>query len=411
MLNNAFISKNDDGSANVALFLDGEAYLAHSSHPNYKAIITALSNDDLSADYDALFDTGKMVQAKFEKALAQVADQDLSERVSVRGGEVTLDGDPVSGSLEDQILAFVEAGEDFGSLVHFYEKLVTNPLGNVRQGVYDWAKANGLTITSDGNLLGYKSVAWDEAKGKGRPSHVSAQADRVNGVEVTNGEYMWIGPGDTVEMPRSKVLNAPSQDCGTGLHIGTFTYASGFYGGNTVLLVEFNPRDIVSLPDSASTWKLRVCRFKVVSVVTEALDVPVYATGAEESPEAAGDIDLVDGLRVVDDEGDAGTVREQFDGSFQVEFDDDRYGNVSIEADEVGEGLAFEVEEADEVIEAVPDRRVGSSDRRHGKGGKHSKAAEGNGLNPAQDPTSGQFVAGRPNSARDRSTGRFAPTS
>lgn len=411
MLNNAFISKNDDGSANVALFLDGEAYLAHSSHANYKAIIDAISADDLSADYDALFDTGKMVQAKFETALAQVADVDLSERISVRGGVVTLDGDPAEGALEEQILHFVREGADFAPLVRFYEKLVTNPLGNVKEGVYSFAVANGLTITEDGNLLGYKSVYSETANGetKYRPTRASASGgDRVNGVEVGAGNHIYQAPGDVVEMPRSKVLNEPSAMCGVGLHIGTFTYAEGF-SGDTVLLVEFNPRDIVSLPDSYSAWKLRVCRYKVIESVTEPLDVPVYMADAVEEPtEEAGGI-FQDGQRVVDAGGDEGTIRDEGDDGFYVVYDSARYGSVPVDEDDLN-GFITLLDE-----EPAPASRPTSSTtacsptgRVHGKGGPRSKQAEGNGLNPAQDPKTGLFVAGRPGSGRDRSTGRFA---
>jgi hypothetical protein len=405
MLSNATIIKNDDGSSNVALFLDGEAYLAHSSHANYKQIVDAIASGDESADFEALFDTGKLIQGQFEQALGQVEDTDLSERVSVRGGQVTLDGDPVSGSLEDQILAFVRAGEDFGPLVRFYEKLVTNPLGNVKQGVFDWItgqteNGDGITVTEDGNLLGYKAVTSGE-KGY-RPSRASyAGGDRVNGVEVPAGEYIWQNIGDVVEMPRSKVLNEPTRECGTGLHIGTYNYASSFTG-DTVLLVEFNPRDIVSLPDSNASWKLRVCRYRVVDVVTEPLSVPVYMKQADEpKKETAG---ISEGLRVVDYEGDTGTVIVNDDGYFMVEYDNDAYGTEFIDDKSVEHGT-FTIKESEEPDK---DRRTGAPDRRggHGKGGKHSKAAEGRGLNPAQDPSTGQFVAGRPGSGRDRS-GRF----
>jgi hypothetical protein len=272
------------------------------------------------------------------------AFQRLSERVSVEGDQVLFDGDPVHGTLQDQILEFLDAGEDFAPLVNFYEKLTTNPLGDVREGLYDWIagqKADGnFTITPDGNVLGYKSVQaatpeWrTDAAVVYRPSRRGE--GRVNDVDVPSSKYIEQVPGDTVEMPRSKVLNAPSQACGDGLHIGTWHYARGFTG-DTVMLVEFSPRDIVSLPDSNSTWKLRVCRYTVVGAVERPLDVPVYSPQGQESDEDDLDLDVTlydsegdvlrSGQRVVDYDGDEGVVQGiDEDGDVAVQMDDTSFG-------------------------------------------------------------------------------------
>lgn len=237
---------------------------ADESHPNFEQIVSACFTDAQGGDVDVqdvidLFDIAATVGRKFQR---------LSERVSVRGGTLFLDGDPVDGSLQQQILDFLDAGEDFAPLVNFYEKLLTNPLGNVRDGLFSWIKGqreNGnFTITPDGDVLGYKSVqsakpAWRTDE---ETVYIASRASRaggecINGVEVKPGQHIEQVPGDTVEMPRSMVLNEPSADCGTGLHIGTYSYAETFTG-DTVMLVQFSPRDIVSLPDNNSSWKLRV---------------------------------------------------------------------------------------------------------------------------------------------------------
>lgn len=270
---------------------------AGSDHPNFSKIVdlatSALKGEAVDAEtLIGLFDVENTVKVAFER---------LTDRVTVEDGIVKLDGDAVSGALQAQILDFVEKGEDFGPLVRFYEKLLTNPLGNVQEGIYTWITSNrenggGFTITPDGDLIGYKSVKeatpqWREGSEPVYvPSRTSDQDDRVNDQIVPRGKYIEQRPGDVVEMPRSKVLNAPSVACADGLHIGTFSYAEGFYG-DTVMLVKFSPRDVVSLPASNSTWKLRVNRYTVVGPVEEALDVPLLITEdvEDEADEAAAE--------------------------------------------------------------------------------------------------------------------------
>jgi hypothetical protein len=281
----------DSGEQVVTAFIPGRGLLpASDSHPNFSSILATCQDalNGLPVDLDAfadLFDVAATITRKF---------QQLSVRVSVsEQGEILLDGDPVDGSLQDHILRMVDAGEDFGPLVNFYEKLTTNPLGNVQAGLYDWIKGQSgegtLTITPDGDVIGYKAcnVATPEWREGTDPVYVpsrrSLNGDRVNGVEVPNGSYIEQRPGDVVEMPRSKVLNAPSVACGDGLHIGTYEYASTFLGADApVLLVKFNPRDIVSLPDRNSTWKVRVCRYTVIGEADGPLDTPLFVDEAGE---------------------------------------------------------------------------------------------------------------------------------
>lgn len=282
--NNIRCSVVDTGTEQFATVFDtetGETICAGSDHPNWPKIIEKinanLAGDPVTAgELTALFDVEETVRIGFAQ---------LTERISVKNGEVLLDGDPVDGALQEQILDFVEAGEDFAPLVNFYEKLETNPLGDVRKGLYDWIvgqRAEGaLTITPEGNVLGYKSTQKSTPEWRKDEDAVYVPSRRgegiVNGRDVKGSEFIEQVPGDVVEMPRSRVLHAPSQACGDGLHIGTYGYAKTFQG-DTVLLVEFNPRDIVSLPDSNASWKLRVCRYTVIEPVDGPLDVPVYQT-------------------------------------------------------------------------------------------------------------------------------------
>ena len=346
------------GAEALTVFIPGRGIMppVDDTHPNYAAIKAACQDafDDLPVDADAvadLFDVAEHVARKFER---------LSDRVTVKNGTLFVDGDPIHGTLQEQILQFLDAGEDFAPLVEFYEKLLTNPLGDVRAGVYDWIngqrKEGNFTITPDGDILGYKSVTTAKPEWRTDEDEVFVPSQRgegiVNGRDVAPDQFIEQVVGDVVEMPRSRVLNAPSVACGDGLHIGTDHYAKGFTG-DTVMLVKFSPRDIVSLPDSNATWKLRVCRYEVVGTVDEPLEVPVYSPQGVETPtveygchgwdEPDLDVSLPSeecgldvGDRVKDGDGDTGVIRDYGDDSdFLVQYDNPAIADIEWDEDEL----------------------------------------------------------------------------
>lgn len=380
---NGNITINDAGEKFIFVLAPGhsEPLTAHQSHPNWSRIQEQFLAQDEDGFAD-LFDIPATVERAFQR---------LSERVTAKNGKIYFDGDEVHGTIVEAILGFMEAGEEVGPLVNFFEKLTTNPLGNVQDGLFSWItgqKSEGnFTITPEGDILGYKSVKSTTPQWRGDHDIVYVPSRTgggiVNGVEVSNDQFIEQVPGDVVEMPRSRVLNEPSAACGDGLHIGTYAYAKTFYGGNTVMLVKFSPRDIVSLPDSNSTWKLRVCRYTVLGPVDAPLDVPLYNV---EQPVDDDDLDVsLDAEQSVADLAAENELRaaEAAEAATTVTF---------------GSGSAQATRARQRTAEA--------RERVHGKGGATSQAAKGRGRNPAQDEA-GKFSAGRPGSKRDGS-GRFA---
>ena len=250
-------------TANVTVFVDGEMFVADSTHPNFKAIIAAVVADDNSVI--DLFDTAKAVAEKFEK---------VSERVSVAGGQVYFDGDLVDNSLTQQIVRFMNEGlEDWQPLVKFYENVAANPNEHSRTQLFEWLNRRDFTITSDGNILTYKALYKVDENGKFKSS--SSGSATVNG-EAQTGQIVQ-SLGDVVEMPRSNVQHDPSMGCHTGLHVGSWDYASTFLGTRgTVVSVIVNPRDIVSVPTDCDAAKVRTCRYVLHEVVQEATQSAVY---------------------------------------------------------------------------------------------------------------------------------------
>lgn len=255
---NYHLTANGD-HVSISVVADGEFHTASSdSHANIHEIVQAAVDGD--PNVIDLFDVGRGIKAKYER---------LSDRVSVRGDEITLDGDPAPKAIADAILRHYQEGTA-DALVLFLERLANNPNPDSVDQLYAWLEAQGVgtdddadtpfTITDDGKLIGYKGVRAVDGKYQSR-NHGKAivNGDIVEGAIPNN-------IGDVIEMPRSEVEFNPSVGCSVGLHAGTWNYAKSFADG-AVLEVLIDPRDVVSVPHDSSAQKLRVCRYEVLDVI------------------------------------------------------------------------------------------------------------------------------------------------
>jgi hypothetical protein len=249
----------NEGTESLVAIIDGEVFVATDAHPQWATIReTALAGEELTED---LFRLDMIAGQKFDG---------LSDRVSVSGGTVYLDGDPVHSSLTDQIVRFISEGvEDWKPLVRFFEKVQSNPNEHSREQLYDWLARRDFTITPDGDFIAYKGV--ENAPDGGLQSIHTGHAI-VNG-EVVRGKIP--NPlGGIIEMPRADVTHDPSQGCHTGLHVGTYEYANAFARG-ALLEVIVNPRDVVSVPSDSQYQKMRVCRYRITKLIDAPHTVPV----------------------------------------------------------------------------------------------------------------------------------------
>jgi len=258
----------------VTVVVDGVPYSAANDHPNFKEIIRLAAEGDTSVV--DLFDVSVTVARKFDE---------LSERVSVRDGRVFFDGEEIDTALTRQIVNFLDAGvQDFKPLVLFWEKLAQNPNPHSREQLYTWLNSHNFTITPEGDLLGYKGVKKLQ---DGKYESVNHGRAVVNGQEYNGAIPNNIG--DVVTMPRRDVEFNPSVGCSTGLHVGTWEYASGWAKG-AVLEVKVNPRDVVSVPTDCGGQKLRTCRYVVTGVTDGDFGTPLKsATWGDEIYDQYGD--------------------------------------------------------------------------------------------------------------------------
>lgn len=253
----------ESDEVNLTAFIDGEMYSCTNAHPNYERIRAMCESGDTSVV--GLFDVSQTAQERFRR---------LSERVSISNGKIYFDGEEVDNALTQQVVRFINDGvEDFEPLILFFEKVQTNPNPHSREQLYRWLADRDFTINHDGNILAYKGVNKIGDGESAEYKSISRGRAIVNG-EVHNGAIP--NPiGAVVEMPRSDVQHDPMVGCHTGLHAGTWNYASGFAQG-AVLTVEINPRDVVSVPTDCEDQKMRVCRYTVVEVVEQQIATALH---------------------------------------------------------------------------------------------------------------------------------------
>lgn len=294
----------DSKGTSLTVFLDsGEPLVVQSDHPNYQKVYDGVVlNDSLNEEeVKRLLDLVNTAGTNLTR---------LSERVSVKGNTLYFDGDAINSSIGKHIVELIASGDNNGwqALVAFLEKISTNPNENSRENLYDWLN-HRFTLTPDGDFIAYKGVNVDAS---GINLSVSSGTAIVNGT-VVKGKIP-NQDGSIIEMPRSDVQHNPSVACSTGLHAGTYEYASSFVGSSgRILIVKINPRDVVSVPSDSNGQKLRVCRYVVLSSIDNKISSTTFVPAKASAP-------------VVDDDDDDD---DYFDAEYYYDDEDEYLGGVT----------------------------------------------------------------------------------
>lgn len=270
-----------------------------SEHARFTEILalvtTEVDPDELPERTDAITDLINFA----EPALEQM--RQLSTRVSTFGGSLFFDGDPVDGRLAEHILAKLDQGDDnWSGPVRFMERLMNNPAKHVRRRLFKWVSDRGMTITPEGLLIGYKGVQPDDLN-----SSITRGTNTVWVDGVAHVGYIPNPIGATVTMARSEVDNDRDAGCSQGLHVGTFDYAQAFTGSGSVLVVSFDPRDVVAIPKDEDYAKIRVCRYTVLDTTKVKYNRPTWIPAAAdvepEEDEDERDVSLCSGCGETED--------------------------------------------------------------------------------------------------------------
>jgi hypothetical protein len=231
-------------------------------HPNYNKIIEKIKAND----FDGIENLVNVA-----KAVVQYA----SGRIKIENGEIFYSGFAVHNTLTNRIITMMNEGFKFDHMIKFLENLMQNSSARAVDETYWFLENYGLPITDDGCFLAYKAVRSDYT-------------------DIYSGKFSNL-VGAVVSMPRNQVDDNYGKDCSKGLHVGALDYVIGYghftkgepvpVGGNRLLLVKVNPKDVVSVPKYEGHTKMRVCEYVVVNEIKDVvkeLDKVVYTSTAQD---------------------------------------------------------------------------------------------------------------------------------
>ena len=130
-----------------------------------------------------------------------------------------------------------------------------NPSRRAVNELYAFLEHKAMPLTPDGNFLAYKGVREDYTDW-----HSGKFRNQV---------------GDEHSMIRNNVCDDANIGCSYGFHAGSLDYAKQYGNGGHLMVVEIDPRDVVSVPLDCEQQKLRTAKYKVVSHFEKKLEEPM----------------------------------------------------------------------------------------------------------------------------------------
>lgn len=215
---------------NIVVVINNKPHTINKAHVNYEKVKEAIRKED--------WDQVKKIIDP-EKVVLEYGNG----RVAVQGDKLFWDGVEMHNALSRRMLQMLQDDFPILPLIKFMENLSENPSFRAVNELYGFLEKNNLPITPDGHFLAYKKVR-DDYK------------------DVYSGTFD-NSVGKVVEMPRNKVNDDKNQTCSAGLHFCSEEYLNHF-GGERVMILKINPRDVVSVPTDYNDSKGRCCRYEVI---------------------------------------------------------------------------------------------------------------------------------------------------
>ncbi|USM11541.1 protein rIIB [Citromicrobium phage vB_CbaS-RXM] len=223
------------GASTITVFLDGQIHTVEESHVNYQPLLAELRKEPEDRNLDAirpLVSIKKMIEA-----------QTFGE-VQITEDAVMYRGNRVARYMETRMLEVMQQGIGIEPWVYFIENLYKNPSQDAIAELYEWLEKARLPLTPDGCFIAFKKV-----RDSYMDCHTGKFENRI---------------GNILEMPRDLCDPNRSNDCSRGFHFASVGYLKHF-GGQRVMAVKINPRDVVSIPRDYHTTKGRCSRYTVVA--------------------------------------------------------------------------------------------------------------------------------------------------
>ncbi len=262
---------------NIVVVIGANSHTINKGHIAYQKVLDAIK----AGDWEAVKNT---VEPK--KVILSYG----AGNISIKGETLYWKGREFHNSLSRRMIQMFQDGFPIEPLVLFMENLMENPSYRAVNELYEFLEKNTLPITPDGHFLAYKKVRNDyldvhsgtvlnKVAATFTPEEtatlplVSGKKKEVS-VNVENGVTV-------ISMPRNEVNDDKNQTCSEGLHFCSKEYL-GSFGGERVMILKINPRDVVSIPSDYNRSKGRACRYEVIAELgvnpDEAFDEVVMET-------------------------------------------------------------------------------------------------------------------------------------
>lgn len=263
-----------DKSLTIVIIENGKTQVltTTTSNPRWAEILIALTEKNQNKLVD-LISPKKTVETYTESS------------VVIRDGNVYFKDKVLHGLDCERLLQFAKENIPFLPLARFLEKKAKNPSYRSINELYKFLEHRKMPLTPEGKVIGYKGIRADNYSVMGNKATV------VTSGTVNEDGHILNVVGAEIRCDRSSVCDDYKQGCSPGLHIGSLEYALSW--GSKVVLVEFDPADVVSVPDDCNCQKLRACAYKVVGEYTIPL-VDTYST--EYSPTSQTPLSNNDGF-------------------------------------------------------------------------------------------------------------------
>lgn len=281
-------SKTDNSLTVILLGDNGrnQVLTATSKHPRWKAILSALNDRDEER-------LAELISIK--KAIERYTES----QIEINNNAVFFKGRQLHGLDVNRLVQFAQEGIPFLPMARFLERKAKNPSFRAVNELYKFLEHRQMPITPRGTILGYKGVQADMWSVMGNTATIM-----ISG-KTNEGGHIYNGVGEDIRCERNCVSDDYREGCSPGLHIGSLQYAKGW--GKRVIIVEFDPEDVVCVPEDCECQKLRACAYKVVGEFTGAMP-DSYSNQYDEDTEVGRDVD--------DDENE--TLAEEIDSADQT---------------------------------------------------------------------------------------------
>lgn len=250
-------------SSNIIISEGGETIIVAADDPSFPRVRDYLTTPHQESDFDTVRGMVEDLRIPAKAALAQAIQAVDGDDNAVEPERIK-HGDPVDEVVLETAIRLTRDGDPaaFTAFGAFLKRLERNPSPASRSQLFGWLKAGGFTITSEGLIVGYKSVQSNGLSSHGGREPVTVVHQDGN-VDQVQGQVPY-PVGATVFMPRHYVDDDRQSACSVGLHVGTYAYAENFSQQTLVVLVD--PADVVSVPADHGCAKMRVCRLRVAAL-------------------------------------------------------------------------------------------------------------------------------------------------